>query len=387
VALLEDKVMPVNGCQEVFVRRRLPTLPNVGGGRYGAGMADEPDPGDSLPPPTRPRSGRKQPGGAPTPHDSVFRRIFTVPANAASQLRAVLPPGIMARLDLARLAPVPGSFVDEALRWRHSDVLFTAPLDGQDAFVYVLVEHQSSNDPLMAFRVLRYVTRIWDQYEREHPKTRRLPAVIPLVVYQGDDQWTSPVQLLDVIDLSLASKQAMQTYLPRFGFLLDDLTRVGEDQLLARDLTPAALITLRLLQTAPGNPQITVELRRWDAQLREVLDQPGGTEEFAAMLTYIVLVSDASAGDLRNLAASLGPDAEEAYVTTAEMLRAEGATGALVEALIEGLTAKFGPLPDNVPETVHAASVDQIKAWNARAMTAKTLDEVFADPQDAGPRL
>jgi hypothetical protein len=117
-----------------------------------------------------------------------------------------------------------------------------------------------------------------------------------------------------------------------------------------------------------------------------VLDRPGGVEEFAAMLTYIVLVSDAPADDLRDLAASLGPDANEAYVTTAEMLRAEGATGALVEALIEGLTAKFGPLPDNVPETVHAASAEQIKAWNARAMTAKTLDEVFADPQGNGPR-
>jgi predicted transposase/invertase (TIGR01784 family) len=58
---------------------------------------------------------------------------------------------------------VPGSFVDEALRWRHSDVLFTAPLDGHHAFVYALIEHQSSDDPLMAFRMMRYVTRIWDQ--------------------------------------------------------------------------------------------------------------------------------------------------------------------------------------------------------------------------------
>jgi predicted transposase YdaD len=115
-----------------------------------------------------------------------------VPANAASQLRAVLPPGIAARVDLARLAPVPGSFVDEALKWRHFDVLFTAPPDGKDTFVYVLVEHQSSDDPLMALRVLRYVTRIWDQYEREHPKARRLPAVIPLVVYRGMTDGPAP---------------------------------------------------------------------------------------------------------------------------------------------------------------------------------------------------
>jgi len=43
------------------------------------------------------------------------------------------------------------------------------------------------------------------------------------------------------------AKQEMQAWLPRFGFLLDDLTPADEDQLLARDLTPAALVTLRLL--------------------------------------------------------------------------------------------------------------------------------------------
>jgi hypothetical protein len=129
-------------------------LPNVGGCRYGAGMPNQPSPGDSSPTP----SGRRPPGGQPSPHDSVFRRVFGVPENAASQLRAVLPPGLAGRLDLGRLAPVPGSFVDEALRWRHSDLLFAAPLDGRDAFVYVLVEHQSSADPLMAFRMLRYFT-------------------------------------------------------------------------------------------------------------------------------------------------------------------------------------------------------------------------------------
>jgi predicted transposase/invertase (TIGR01784 family) len=105
----------------------------------------------------------------------VFRRVLGVPANAASQLASVLSAGLAARLDLGRLARVPSSFVDEALRWRYSDLQFTVPLDGRDAFVYALVEHQSSADPLMAFRMLRYVTRIWDQYLREHEKAKRLP--------------------------------------------------------------------------------------------------------------------------------------------------------------------------------------------------------------------
>ena len=76
--------------------------------------------------------------------------------------------------------------------------------------------------------------------------------------------------------------------------------------------------------------------------------------------------------ELRDLAASLGPDAEEAYVTTAQMLRTEERA----EALVEVLTARFGPLPESAT-TVRAASLDRIRAWTTRAVTAETLDEVF----------
>jgi hypothetical protein len=313
----------------------------------------------------------------PTPHDSVFRRIFSVPENAASQLRAVLPPEVAARLDLGRLAPVPASFVDEALAWRYSDLLFTAPLDGRDAYVYVLVEHQSSLDPLMAFRMLRYVTRIWDQYLRGHPKARRLPAVIPLVVHHGRSRWAGSAQLLDLIDVGPADRRVMQGYLPRFEFLLDDLAGVDGPALRERDLTPSALITLLLLQTAPGNPKIPAELRPWAGQLRAILDQPGGGEAFIALLTYIELVSEVPASDLHDLAASLGPDAEEAYMTTADMLRAEGEARGLAKGLVRTLTVKFGPLPEDIVGKVHAASTSQVETWTDRAVTADTLGQVF----------
>jgi hypothetical protein len=311
----------------------------------------------------------------------VFRRVLGVPENMASQLRAVLPPDTAALLDLGRLARVPGSFVDEALKWRHSDLLFTAPLEGRDALVYVLVEHQSSSDPLMAFRMLRYLTRIWDRYLDDHPQARQLPPVIPLVVHQGPGRWNSPKQLLDLIDLDPAGKKAMQACLPSFGYLLDDLAATGTGQLRDRGLTPQALVTLLLLKTAPGNLRLPAELRPWADQLRAALDSPGGGEAFIALLTYIELVSEAPASELHDLAASLGPDAEEAYMTTAEMLRTEGRTEGRAEgraeALVQVLTIKFGTLPEGLSGKVRAASSGQVQEWTARAITAQKLDEVF----------
>jgi Putative transposase, YhgA-like len=344
-------------------------------------MTNQADSGDRPPQRDRPSPGRKPPGGPLTPHDSVFRRVLGVPENMASQLRAVLPPNVATQLDLGRLARVPGSFVDEALKWRHSDLLFTAPLEGRDALVYVLVEHQSSSDPLMAFRMLRYVTRIWDRYLDEHPQARRLPPVIPVVVHQGPGRWNSPEQLLDLIDLDPAGKNAMRAHLPTFGYLLDDLATADASQLRDRNLTPQALVTLLLLKTAPGNPRLPAELRPWVGQLRAVLDSPGGGEAFIALLTYIELVSEAPASELHDLAVSLGPNAEEAYMTIAEQLRAEGRAEALAEgraeALVQVLTVKFGTLPAGVPEKVRAASSGQVQEWTARAVTAEKLDEVF----------
>ncbi|MBO0867933.1 MAG: Rpn family recombination-promoting nuclease/putative transposase [Micromonosporaceae bacterium] len=301
--------------------------------------------------------------------------------NAASQLRAVLPDALVERLDLDRLSRVSGSFVDAALRWRHSDLLFSVPLQGREVFVYILVEHQSSDDPLMPFRMLRYVIRVWDRYLSEHPDATRLPAVIPLVVHHNRRPWASSTQLLDLLNLDRDSAGAAEQYLPRFRFLLDDLTVLDEQALRARPLTPPVRITLLLLKIAAGNPRLVQDLWRWTDDLRAVLDRPGGLEEFTALLRYIELVGEIAADQLHNLITTLGPEAEEAYVTIAEMLRAEGeARGEArgrAEALMQLLALKFGPLPQPALDRLRAAPTDQLEAWTARVLTADTLEQVL----------
>lgn len=319
------------------------------------------------------------------PHDAVFRRILGEPVNAASQLRAVLPPALTERLHLDRLVRIPASFVDDALRWRHSDLLFSAPTSAGEAFVYVLVEHQSSTDPLMPFRMLQYMVRIWDYYLREHPQAIRLPAVIPLVVHHDRRRWTGPTQLRDLLHLDPDTAEAARAYLPEFQFLLDDLACVDEHTLRVRPLTAPTRVTLLLLKIAAGNPRLAEDLQPWVDELRAVLARPGGLDEFTSLLRYIEVVGEAPADQLHKLVSQLGPQAEEAYVTTAEMLRAEGEARGRAEGeargradmLVELLTLKFGPLPPAATRTVYAASPDQLHDWAAQVLTAETLEQVL----------
>ncbi|QSB16151.1 Rpn family recombination-promoting nuclease/putative transposase [Natronosporangium hydrolyticum] len=312
-----------------------------------------------------------------SPHDAVFRRMLSKPANAASQLRALLPAELSEKLDLGRLALHPGSFVDPTLRWRHTDLLFTAPLAGHDAYIYLLIEHQSSSDKLMPLRMLRYIMRIWDKHLDANPKADRLPAVIPLVVHHNRRAWHAPRDLSDLIDLDPDTAKAASEYLPQLRFLLDDLTVVDEAALRARPVTAPLRLTLLLLKIAPGNPGLAEDLRRWSDQLAEVLRRPGGWDDFVCLLSYIQRVGELPADELHDLVAELGPTAEEAFMTIAEQLEARGEARGRAEALAEFLAARFGPLPQHVRDRLDAATLDQLKTWTGRIATADTLAQAL----------
>lgn len=119
---------------------------------------------------------------APSLEGALFRAVFGEPENAASYLRTALPPELAERFDLDQLKLCPGSFVDEEMRSRHIDLLFTAPLGRHNAYIYLLLEYGDRPHPLMAFKILSYQMRIWDRYLADNPGAEKIPAVIPVVI-------------------------------------------------------------------------------------------------------------------------------------------------------------------------------------------------------------
>lgn len=314
------------------------------------------------------------PGRQAGPHDSLFRWTFSSPENAASELRAVLPPGLTGRLDLDRLIPVPGTFVDEDLRQRHTDVLYTAPLDGRDAYLSVLMEHQSTSDPLMAYRMARYMMKIWDRYLREHPGARRLPAVIPLVVYTGKSRWSAPVRLQDLIDLVPVGGEEAADYMPRFSFLLDDLSAVDPAELRARDVTVEVRVSMLSFVHVPGNARLHEAPQDWRDDLRALVDEPDGDLKLAAQMAYIMRKGETPASDLASLFASLGPDAEKVYMTTADMLKASEEARAILRNLKNRGVSVDEHSRDRIASCLDAETLD---TWLDRSVEITEIAELF----------
>ncbi|HEX7669247.1 MAG TPA: Rpn family recombination-promoting nuclease/putative transposase [Polyangiaceae bacterium] len=307
------------------------------------------------------------------PHDALFKFLFSQPENAAAELRTVLPKELSSRLDWASLALSPASFVDERLKGREADLLFSVRCQGRDAFLYLLLEHQSTSDVLMPFRLLRYVVRIWDAFLQGHPDARKLPAVIPVVIHHSDAGWSTPTELLALIDLDEHALEAVSPFVPRFRFLLDDLAVGADDTLRVRSEAAVATAGLLLLARGRTSPDLLSDLWRWLDLFRSVVVAPNGLSALVALMTYALDVGDIRPDDLYQFVRQLGPEATEAHMTGAQRLREEGKA----DLLLRQLEFRFGPLPVAASGRVRNANPGEVELWAERVLTAPDLDGVF----------
>ena len=115
------------------------------------------------------------------PHDKLVKSTFSDPDNARAFLQAHLPLQLTNCIDWTTLNLVSGSFIDPEFAASSSDLLFTAQINGQTAFLYILFEHQNEEDPFIGLRLLTYMVRIWNDLLHNNPGTAKLPPILTLL--------------------------------------------------------------------------------------------------------------------------------------------------------------------------------------------------------------
>ena len=113
-----------------------------------------------------------------TPHDALFKTFMSHLETVRDLLGIHLAANLLAICDLQTLHLESGSFVDEELRSSYSDILWSLQTCEGTGYVYALIEHQSSPDKLMAFRLMRYMLQAGST-EKPGPLIRELAKQSP----------------------------------------------------------------------------------------------------------------------------------------------------------------------------------------------------------------
>ncbi|HHT1701672.1 TPA: Rpn family recombination-promoting nuclease/putative transposase [Citrobacter freundii] len=161
-----------------------------------------------------------------TPHDAVFKQFLYHPDTARDFLDIYLPSTLRELCDLQTLKLESGSFIEDSLRASYSDVLWSLKTNEGDGYIYVVIEHQSSPDAHMAFRLMRYAMAAMQRHLDAGHKT--LPLVIPMLFYHGAlSPYPFSLCWLDEFDDPIVARQLYSVTFP-----LVDITVIPDDEIM-----------------------------------------------------------------------------------------------------------------------------------------------------------
>ncbi|HIF9180398.1 TPA: Rpn family recombination-promoting nuclease/putative transposase [Photobacterium damselae] len=250
----------------------------------------------------------------PTPHDSLFKAIMTVPESAKEFLELYLPKYLQSVCKLDTLKLEAGSYIDEDdLHPYMSDVLYSMETEQGIGYVYTLIEHQSSRDHHMAFRLMRYAIAVMYQ----HMKTGhdKLPLVIPILYYHGKESpYPDSMNWLDMFDEPELAKSVYTT-----PFSLVDLTVMPDDEIIKHK----KVALLEFLHKHARNQRDIDDLL--PVLIRLLKSGYTDSSQNSVAINYIFQMGESQ--DFRTLFGRLAkqlPEQEETIMRIAEQLRREG---------------------------------------------------------------
>ena len=253
------------------------------------------------------------------PHDRLFRAVFSDAGEAAGLFQTALPASVRGSFDWTTLTLLDGTFVDEDLQGSQSDLLYQVEHTetGQPVSMYLLFEHQSSPDPWMPFRLLRYCCRIWEADRRDDPARSGLRPIVPVVFYQGTRGWSHSTEFADLFPEGVRALP----WVPRFAHELLDQTTL-EPEAVTGDVK--GRIAQLLMMVAFGrHVEAALQLT---AQLLPLLRQVAGrVDERHQFYLYLLTTQDLDVVQtFREALRRQGLDEGDEIMSYAQQLLAEG---------------------------------------------------------------
>ena len=200
-----------------------------------------------------------------TDHDSGYKRLFYHPEMIRDLLLGFVPAAWVAELDWRTLEKYPAEFVDDRLRNRRGDVIWRVRWGKDWLYIYILLEFQSGVQRFMAMRLFTYIDLLYQDLirSRQLGRPRRLPSVLPIVLYNGERRWSAPTTLDPLIQ---AGPAELVTYRPQMRYLLIDEGAYTDAALASQRNLVAALFRLEKSRGPEVVREIITALAEWLAE-------------------------------------------------------------------------------------------------------------------------
>jgi hypothetical protein len=166
-------------------------------------------------------------------HDKGFKDILSEASVFASMVQTFIKADWTKLVKAESLEKVQTSFINAVFKTREADIVYK--LKTENVYFYCLLELQSSVDYTMPIRLMVYMSSLWQSILKETPKEvlerkdYKLPVIVPIVLYNGEDKWTAKTEFSQVYD----NYDLFKNYALNFKYYLLDVNRYSDRDLLS----------------------------------------------------------------------------------------------------------------------------------------------------------
>lgn len=168
----------------------------------------------------------------------------------------------------------------------------TVNFDTNDLISFI--EHKSDVDYNVVMQIFRYMAFIWEDYEKEMEKKQsgisktkgfKYPPILPIVFYDGPDNWTAATKLHDRILFS----DILGEYIPDYQCALMQVKNYSNNELMQREDVLSVIMMIAKLHRAADFAKIGEEVSQ--EYIQEVfMDAPEYLLDIVEQITRALLL-------------------------------------------------------------------------------------------------
>jgi len=303
-----------------------------------------------------------------TIHDRGYKKLFSNKVIFRQLIETFVHEDWVKDLDFEDCETLKKSFISRHYKETESDVIYKLRLGEKEVYFFILIEFQSRVERFMALRILNYVTNFYMDYVESNTNVKFLPSVFPILLYNGDNRWSAPTNLSDLIEYG--------DLLGRFS-LSFEYFKIAENEFRKEDLLKICNIVSTLFL---AESYYDIDLLK--AEFLKLFQKDGDRQAVSLLLNWFKQLSEhqrIDASDYQELE-HVYKDAEEVrsmLITALEKERKELYQRGLIDGVEEGILKGIREgREEGIEQGIEQGKLEDAKIMFAKGMSLSLVSEI-----------
>ncbi len=288
------------------------------------------------------------------PHDKFFKSTFSRLDVVQNFIEEVFPVQHRDKINLNSLKLSNSTFIDNELSEHLADLVYQAEYAGEPAMITLLFEHKSYQEDFPEWQLLRYMTNIWreEQKQKKGKKRKNSTVVIPIIIHHGKSAWKK---------VSMKTQfgnphQDLLKFLPEFDYLLFSLNDFSDEQIANFKNTFLSTAAM-LLKHSRDEKAKFLRLEAFLIEKIKVLDLAHENDFITTIVYYLETVSHLTAKEIIIIFTKVSINVNTIAMTAYEEIKQETTLNILKGLIQNGVSLEliaksFGLSIQNIEEMV-----------------------------------